>query len=311
MAIKHPIRSAPTLFFQKATNAFLDYLRQQRKLPTEKVLAQMLNVSRSTLRRIEERAVLQGLIDIQSQQRIRLRRPRRSDFFKLSTTATTQRERVEMFFLRKVAQAKFSPGQPVSERQMALECDTNTITVREALLHLSRYGLISKEVRKRWRVVAITPGAIEELGELRQLLESYALEKAVVRACDDPFWPQLQNLLRECMAFQMDQSGCQESFFSLDLKLHQTLLSAAGNRYINEQFEMLSLMIRFQASQQLIDLGHLKRAHMQHIQLLRLLEKKKKKAALQLLHQHLQMGTHFSLQSLNSSRTFALGSGKG
>jgi len=57
--------------------------------------------------------------------------------------------------------------------------------VREALLILDRYGLVSLKTRKRPRVAGVSVDAIRDLYELRRALHVYIADAIVHRAADD------------------------------------------------------------------------------------------------------------------------------
>jgi len=77
-----------------------------------------------------------------------------------------------------------SPGQILVETQLAKEHGVSKTPVREALALLSQEGLVEVIPRVGYRVTSMTPKDVDELFDLRVLLEGQAAAMAAVRATD-------------------------------------------------------------------------------------------------------------------------------
>ncbi|MBV5295446.1 MAG: GntR family transcriptional regulator [Curvibacter lanceolatus] len=77
-----------------------------------------------------------------------------------------------------------APGQVINSVDIAGRFGTSRTPVREALLLLSRYGLVSMAARRRPQVTPVSAKAIRELYALRVALHSLVAEAIVEQASD-------------------------------------------------------------------------------------------------------------------------------
>lgn len=82
---------------------------------------------------------------------------------------------------RSIVECSLLPGTLLSDRQLAEQHGASRTPVREALQQLELAGLAERGRHTGWRVAAIGLSDVEELYELRALLEFSGLEKIVGR----------------------------------------------------------------------------------------------------------------------------------
>ena len=125
-----------------------------------------------------------------------------------------------------IVEGRFAPGERLKEEVLASELGISRTPVREALLVLQSEGLVESVPNRGAVVRAYAPEDIEEMYELRALLEGYAARRAAtrispagirrLRASNERFGrlragDDLHDLIRANMAF------------------HNTILEAAGS----------------------------------------------------------------------------------
>jgi DNA-binding GntR family transcriptional regulator len=81
--------------------------------------------------------------------------------------------------LRELILTEYSPGQPLSEQELATLMGVSRTPIREALFRLEKDGLITMVPRRGPFVAALTVKDIHELFEVREALELYAVKRAV------------------------------------------------------------------------------------------------------------------------------------
>lgn len=79
----------------------------------------------------------------------------------------------------------FLPGRRLRQVQVADRFGVSPVPVREALRALEREGLVASVPRRGWIVTKLTAAEIQEIYELRELLEQKALRDAVALLTDD------------------------------------------------------------------------------------------------------------------------------
>ena len=85
------------------------------------------------------------------------------------------------FRLRELILTEYSPGQALSEQELANLVGVSRTPIREALFRLEKDGLVTIVPRRGPFVAALTIKDIHELFEVREALELYAVKRAVER----------------------------------------------------------------------------------------------------------------------------------
>lgn len=80
-----------------------------------------------------------------------------------------------------IVDGRLTPGERLKEGELAGELGISRTPVREALLMLQSEGLVESVPNRGAVVRAYTPGEVEELYELRALLEGFAARRAATR----------------------------------------------------------------------------------------------------------------------------------
>ena len=89
-----------------------------------------------------------------------------------------------------IISGRLAPGSDINSVELASRFGTSRTPIREALLILDRYGLVSLSARKRPRVAQVSIGMIEDIYGLRRALHVYVVE-AIVRGASDEELEQL------------------------------------------------------------------------------------------------------------------------
>jgi DNA-binding GntR family transcriptional regulator len=127
-----------------------------------------------------------------------------------------------------IVDGRLAPGQRLKEEELARELGISRTPVREALLVLQSEGLVAAEPNRGATVRAHDAEDLDDLYQLRALLEGYAARRAASRIT-----PQALTVLREsCERFDA-LSGDAEDLRELvreNLVFHSTILESAGSR---------------------------------------------------------------------------------
>jgi DNA-binding GntR family transcriptional regulator len=87
---------------------------------------------------------------------------------------------------RRILTGDFKPGQKINESEIAARLGISRSPIREAFRVLEREGLIITLPRKGSHITDISPQDVEELFELRELLECHAIDAIRKRAIKSP-----------------------------------------------------------------------------------------------------------------------------
>jgi DNA-binding FadR family transcriptional regulator len=159
-----------------------------------------------------------------------------------------------------ICSGKFAPGEILpTEPVLAEQMQVSRITIRETMKSLSAKGML--EVRRRygtivlprsqwqlfdpdvitWRARAGTldPGLIEDLMELRLIIEPNAAKLAAKRATDDD----RKAVRRAYKAMERAVAGHGE-YVPADLAFHGAILTACHNQFVQQMQNALSAILR-------------------------------------------------------------------
>jgi DNA-binding GntR family transcriptional regulator len=128
-------------------------------------------------------------------------------------------------------QCRILPGAEMFEAQLAAELRMSKTPVREALQHLVHEGFVSVSSRRSYRAAPITVADVQEIFELRMLLEPAAAANAASRAT--------QNQIDELKALVTSRPRGDDELPSPRIDFHVALARASGNRRLARALEAL------------------------------------------------------------------------
>jgi len=135
-----------------------------------------------------------------------------------------------------ILDGSMAPGSRLGEVDLASQFDTSRTPVREALRRLDADGFVHIELNKGARVTEWSIADLEEIYELRALLESHAAGRAATRMTT-PNIERLDELCEQMEALTDRQNSVDyEQIAILNSQLHQIILEAA------ESARLISMM---------------------------------------------------------------------
>jgi DNA-binding GntR family transcriptional regulator len=152
----------------------------------------------------------------------------------------TIRRKVYDFLREKLLNGEIPPHEHLIEAKIAQEIGTSRTPVREALHNLELEGLIESIPRVGYIVKSISEEEVEEICEIRRVVEELATHWAIQKARD-----RLIEELRKNVAISEEKvsSGDVMAFVELDAQFHE-------------------IIARFSGSQRLLELAQTLRRHM-------------------------------------------------
>lgn len=124
---------------------------------------------------------------------------------------------------------KIDPGAQLHIDELAEQLNISRTPIREALLRLEQDGLVRMVPRVGFFVTEITKRDLEELFELRELLESHAVKRAALALTDDDI-TRLTRLYEENAAAM--ERGDLAQFLQTEIEFHSFLIDHAQNQWL-------------------------------------------------------------------------------
>ena len=125
-----------------------------------------------------------------------------------------------------IIDGRLAPGQRLKEEELARELGISRTPIREALLLLQAEGLVDAAPNRGATVRAHSDRDLDDLYQLRALLEGYGARRAALRVTDDA----LAELRASCTRFEeLDATGDLRDLVRENLFFHSTILELAGS----------------------------------------------------------------------------------
>jgi len=176
-------------------------------------------------------------------------------------------------------------GDPLRQESLAAEFGCSLIPVREALLSLQGEGLVEFVPHKGAVAKEITYSEIEEIFDLRALLECDILSRAIPKLSDDDIQRATDILLQFTRLLEPDADL--QNWGKLNWDFHAALYAPAGRDYTFRMIERLHTNCdRYIRLQLRLDEGR-KEAHAEHEQILALVQAKDRRGATKALRDHI------------------------
>lgn len=131
-----------------------------------------------------------------------------------------------------------SAGQQLYEKELMQEYQIGRTPLREIFQELQRNGLIEIIPKLGTRVVSLDLQTLRETIQLRRELEGLAAELAALHIEPDQF-ARLQHLLESAVEVKTNSMAALKKLSDIDIKFHQIIYDASGNRQLREMIESL------------------------------------------------------------------------
>ena len=231
---------------QNVVNQMLEGIAKKHirsPLPPQAALAEMFNISRTTVRHTLQHLHQRGVLEKVDETYVIVRDPAEDDGFNsLAPPIDQQALQFEQTFFNLINQRQLMPGDTFSELQLAQQVKVSPIVVREFLLRFMRYDLLEPVKRGQWRMKKFDQTYAENLFELREMLETHALTRFVNLPSQDERWIQARDLLDRHRSMRDTIASNYRHFAALDKEMHTLILSAANNPFFNQSLEIISVI---------------------------------------------------------------------
>ena len=153
----------------------------------------------------------------------------------------TIRGQVYELLKQEICHGKYTPGQWLQEKELAEQFSVSRSPVREALKQLAADGLVIEVPNKGVFIREFTPKDIEEIFDLRVMMESYAIDK-IVDLLTDKARSQLSSCLEQLrITFEQNQL---KQYIQADTALHDLIIRLSGNSFLAIAYERVHIMIQ-------------------------------------------------------------------
>lgn len=175
-------------------------------------------------------------------------------------------------------------GTVVSAPTLGKALGVSATPVREAMMDLAREGLIETIKNKGFRITAMSDKELDDLAEIRLLIEPPSMHSVVGRISNAKFG-ELRGLADLCLRAAEDEDL--DAYLRHDRELHARILAHTGNPQLVDLATTLRLRTRMYGLAVLAKKGQLAESAREHHRLIQLLEAGNGAGAERLLHEHI------------------------
>lgn len=233
--------------FKRAFNDAVDVisnLHAGAALPSENELGGTLNVSRTTVRKILSTLEDRGIVGGSGRQRfVRSAGAKLTRFPQAETVPMS--EQVEKHFMEWMLRGNTRPGTSINELELARQFGVATTGIREFLNRFERFGLIEKRPNAGWVFKGFTSSFALDLFEIREMFELRSAMAFATLPEDSLHWQKLEALREEHVALLTDIDQRYHDFSDVDSRFHRLINSAAPNRFIEDFFDIITLIFHY------------------------------------------------------------------
>lgn len=289
--------------FRLVYNALVDaYSKGEsaQTMPTETVLADRMNVSRTVIRSALKAMQERGIIDWQGREKTIVRVPTEADKIPIPDYETSAQD-LESRFLEWVLRFDVPAGTTLNIAMLSRHFSVSPHILQEFLASLRSFGLVERRPKGGWVLLGFTADFAIELSELRMILEADAVHKLIDRPVDDPIWERLETLRHDHIALGNDIEKRFHDFSRLDEKFHLAINSVVRNRFVEHFQKVIALIFHYHYMWDKREEKTRNAAAIdEHLAIIEALQLRDKKAALDTVQAHLQTSKTTLLSSLRS-----------
>jgi DNA-binding GntR family transcriptional regulator len=200
----------------------------------------------------------------------------------------------------------WAPGDRFSEAEIGQRTGVSRTPVREALFRLRNEGFIGVESKSGWYVRPIDFNRLDQLYDLRVVLELASVARLAMRS-DEP--PALEALKALWLVPAAERLSDPRAVGALDERFHATLVAAAGNDEIARVHQDVTERIRIVRRLDFTRPDRIEATYLEHGKILRAIIQRKLDAAQLLLKSHIEQSKievrKISLHAMHEARSRA------
>jgi DNA-binding GntR family transcriptional regulator len=194
------------------------------------------------------------------------------------------------------------PGDRVSETELAQRIDMSRTPLRAALQRLEREGFLQLFPRQGWQVAPLDFDVMDELYDLRTLIECEAARHLAEREQR----PELRQLADIWLVPAAERLQDAAEVGALDERFHSLLVQGSGNREMARVHNQITERIRIIRRLDFTKPARVEATYDEHARILRAITRRRTDEAQRLLRAHIQQSKlevrHITLDMLYRAR---------
>jgi DNA-binding GntR family transcriptional regulator len=208
---------------------------------------------------------------------------------------TPLRENAYEVIKRMILRGYFKPGERLVESQLSEKFGISRTPIREAIRRLAAEELVEITPRDGTKISMLTKNDIDEIYEIRDVLESFAAEKAASIITQKEI-ESLERLLKKSEQALLEKDI--RRMAQIDTKMHNLVSKFSKNNRLFQLIDVLCTNITRHRELILETPGAGKEAIAGHREIINALKKRNKKAIRKSVHEHIMRGREILLEKI-------------
>jgi len=157
---------------------------------------------------------------------------------------TALSDKVYEVLKKKILERELKPGDKVQVDEVAHQLGVSRTPVKDALNRLALEGLIDKVARRGTFVSTMSAQDVDELFDLRLLMESYAAEKVLEKDKANSFLADIRQCMANIDRIAQSDDPDYDAYLAWNRDLHLSLIKLADNNRLMQMYESLNIPIQ-------------------------------------------------------------------
>ena len=157
---------------------------------------------------------------------------------------TALSDKVYEVLKKKILERELKPGDKVQVDEVAHQLGVSRTPVKDALNRLALEGLIDKVARRGTFVSTMSAQDVDELFDLRLLMESYAAEKVLEKDKANSFLADIRQCMAHIDRIAQSDDPDYDAYLAWNRDLHLSLIKLADNNRLMQMYESLNIPIQ-------------------------------------------------------------------
>jgi DNA-binding GntR family transcriptional regulator len=198
--------------------------------------------------------------------------------------AASLRETVTQILRAAIISGEMAPGEVYSAPALGARFGVSATPVREAMVDLSREGLVETVPNKGFRVTAVSESDLDDIAALRMLIEPPTVREVTPRIPAEAI-PALRELARAIV----DQAAAGDlvTYTEADRRFHLAILEYSHNQRLVSLVSDLRSHTRLYGLAGMVDRGTLAASAAEHLELVDLIAARDAQGAGSLMRRHI------------------------
>jgi DNA-binding GntR family transcriptional regulator len=181
-----------------------------------------------------------------------------------------------------ILSAELAQGERIVLEKMSERLNLSITPIREALNKLAQDDLIKVTPRSSYEVISLGPEDINDILDLREMIETFALKTAGENLSQFPV-----DSFRETLR-KINSSGSYRKFVEADIRFHETIVAVSKNKKVGKLYSYIRNPERILMIPSAKIEGRIETAVKEHLAILKAIENKDITLAVEHLGSHIR-----------------------